>query len=232
MKFALVKGIKTHASNVESGTIGIDLWFTEYKLKACVGKFRQFWVYVDKKPILPEGYEPESEWHSSWKECMKEEYTEVICGQNNEHRADILTNEFAIEIQKSSICGFEVQNRINFYKELTNQRVIWIVNVFDPWKEKRIKTSKNKHGKFNQFDIKWSRGWYWVKEIAMNTDTHLYLDVGNNGVNLFKVWLHNGNLIGSWYKKTKFFDEYLKNYAECDYQKKPELFLHSLKFNG
>ncbi len=229
MKYALVNGKKTHAKNVKSGTIGNDLWFTNYKVKACVGKYRQFWVYQDGKPNLPEGYEPESEWHSNWKESLKDECTEVICGLNNEHRADILTNEYAIEIQKSSICGFEVQNRIDFYNELTNQRVIWIVNVFEPWKEKRIETVPSKKGKRNQFDIKWSRGWSWVKDIAKNTDTHLFLDVGSKGENLLKVWSYQGKLIGAWYKKSKFFDEYLKKHSKQEFNDEPQLFLDSLK---
>jgi hypothetical protein len=231
MKYAIVNGIKTHARNVNSGAIGNDLWYPDYKVKARVGKYRQFWVYQDGKPKLPEGYEPESEWHSSWKESLKEEYVEVICGSKNEHRADVLTNEYAIEIQKSSICGFEVENRINFYKELTGQRVVWVVNVFEPWKDKRIKTFQSKNGKINQFEIKWSRGWSWVKDIAKNTDTHLFLDVGNKANNLLKVWNYKGGLLGAWYKKDKFFDEYLKSYAKQEFINDPQLFVDSLRLD-
>lgn len=229
MKYALVNGNKTHAKDVNSGTIGNDIWFPEYEVKACVGKYRQYWVYTNGSPILPEGYEPESEWHSSWKASLIDEFAEVVCGENREHRADILTKEYAIEIQKSRICGFAVDERINFYKHLTDRRVIWIVNVFEPWKNDRIKTSISKDGKKNQFDIIWSRGWKWVIDIAKTTNTHLFLDVGSKGNNILKVWTFEGKLKGSWFKKVDFFDEFLKEYSLPEFQQNPELFVDNLK---
>jgi len=138
MKYALFNGEKTHAKNVESGTIGNDIWFPDYKVKACVGKYRQYWKYIDSSPQLPKGYEPESEWHAMWKKPILDSHCDVICGDNREHRADIKTNEYVIEIQKSPMDGFEVIERNKFYKNLSGNRLVWIVNIEKPWK--RINT--------------------------------------------------------------------------------------------
>jgi len=177
MKYAKFNNEKTHAKNVKSGDIGYDLWFEDYQVIACVGKYRQYWKYMGEKPQLPSGYEPETEWYAAWKYVIKDEYCEVICGENREHRADIKANEYVIEIQRSPIDGYAVIERNNFYKELTNNRVIWVVNVEEAWKGKRLKTDKlikNKYG--TSFSIIWSYAWKWVQEISITTDTELYLD--------------------------------------------------------
>ena len=89
MKYAKYNGQKTQAYTVKSGDIGTDLWYEDYEVVACVGKYRQYWKYTNDKPILPNGYEPESEWHAAWKKAIKDDFCEVVCGENREHRADI-----------------------------------------------------------------------------------------------------------------------------------------------
>lgn len=229
MKFALVNGKKTHAKNVVSGTIGRDLWFPDFEVKACVGKYRQYWIYVNDSPNIPDGYEPETEWHSSWKECLFDEFTEVICGNNREHRADILTTKCVIEIQKSRICGFAVQDRIEFYKKLTNTRVIWIVNVFEPWQKGRMKTKLSFDKNGNILDIEWEKKWSWVIDIAKTIDTNLFLDISPKGANMLKVWSYQGKLKGIWVKKTAFFETYLRPYSKIEYQNNADLFLELLR---
>ena len=93
MKYAIVNGVKTNIRDVEKGTIGFDCWYRDYQVKACKGHYMQYWKYTDQKPVLPEGYENETEWHECWKKLVNDECCEAICGGSNEHRADILTDK-------------------------------------------------------------------------------------------------------------------------------------------
>lgn len=214
MKFAKFNGLKTHAKNVVSGDKGRDLWFTEYEVVACVGKYRQYWKYINEKPVLPNGYEPETEWHASWKGAIIDEACEVICGANREHRADIKTDKFVIEIQKSPIDGWAVVERNEFYKKLTGNRVVWVVNVEKPWKEKRISTELVKTGKDGRFIIKWKYKWKWVEEISVTTDTRLFLDFNIQNDKLIYMWTYQNTTFGKWVYKADFFDEYLASVAK------------------
>ena len=227
MKFANVNGQRTNASQVNSGTMGNDLWFKDYKVIACVGKYRQYWKYKDEKPPLPGGYESETEWHAAWKAAIIDEYCEVICGENNEHRADIKTPQYVIEIQKSPIDGRDVEDRINFYNRLTKNRVIWIVNVEVPWKKKRITTTKLE--KDTAFLINWKYKWKWVEDISTNKNTHLYLDFNSQNNKLIKTWTFNNQLYGSWIMKEVFFKDYLSCVSKEPYKSKKEEFINVFK---
>ncbi len=141
MKYAIYKGVKTHAKDVNSGDIGHDIWFTNYQVKACVGKYRQYWKYIGDTPKLPKGYEAETEWHALYKQPISDDFCDVVCGDKREHRADIKGVNNVIEIQRKSIDGFVLEERTGFYKKLTNSRVIWVVDIQDPWKNGRIKTT-------------------------------------------------------------------------------------------
>ncbi len=214
MKYAKFKGKKTHAREAKSGDTGTDLWYDNYEVKACVGKYRQFWKYIDDKPQLPPGYEPETEWHAGWKAAVMDEYCEVVCGVNREHRADIKTDEYVIEIQKSPIDGHTVVERNAFYNQLTGARVIWIVNVEGPWKSKRISILPK--GKEGYLCLHWKNKWKWVEEISATTETHLYLDFNRLNDKLIKMWTYQGDNFCRWVKKLDFFDQYLKPAAvEC-----------------
>lgn len=215
MKYALFNGRKTHASQAKSGDIGNDLWYPSYEVVACVGKYRQYWKYTGEKPELPNGYEPETEWHAAWKMAIKDEHTEVICGENREHRADIKTAEHVIEIQKSPIDGRAVIERNQFYNNLTGARIIWIVNVEKPWKEKRISTEKLSNTK--GFIIKWKYHWRWVEEISLPNDTHLFLDFKPSSDKLIKMWSYKGQFYGLWIPKIEFFRTYLSSVAKQSY---------------
>lgn len=217
MKYANVNGIKTHAKHVASGTIARDLWFTSYEVVAYVGLYRQYWKYLSDKPQLPPGYEDETEWHASWKKALRDDACEVICGENNEHRADIRTNRYVIEIQKSSIDGRDVLERNAFYKRLMEKRLIWIVNVVKPWRDKRIVTTLSPDHKDGTFVIKWSYAWKWTLEISDTTDTLLYLDFNPHGNKLIYMWTHDKKLYGKWVPKMKFFNSFLREVALEEY---------------
>lgn len=209
MKYGIVKGKLTHIKEVKRGQIGLDNWFKTYKIKACKGKFREFWAYLDKKPNLPHGYENETEWHASWKELIKDDYTEVICGSNNEHRADIKVGQYVVEIQHSSIDGFILEERIDFYFNLNKEssRVIWVIDVQKQWKNKQFKLSSYKTP---QFKIKWRWKKDWALDIAKTTKTNLFLEYNFNSDKLILCWWHKGELYGKWVSKWSFLNTYCK----------------------
>lgn len=228
MKYALFNGKKTHAKNVNSGDRGFDLWFQNYPVIACVGKYRQYWRYDGDKPELPNGYEPETEWHAAWKQAVNDDNCEVICGENREHRADIKTDTHIIEIQRSSIDGWAVVERNLFYKNLTGSRVIWVVNVEKSWKNISTELINKK-----QFRITWKYAWKWVKEISQTTDTELYLDFNSQNDKLIKMWTYppkeSGTLHGTWVSKIDFFNKYLLPVAKQEYVTDKKSFLDIFK---
>lgn len=124
MKFALVNGVKTHIKDISRGMLGADCWHTNYAVIVCKGKYRQYWKYLDTHPPLKAGYENETEWHAAWKSAIKDDFCEVVMGDNNEHRADIYTLNHVIELQYSSIDIRDVIERNKFYNNITDNRVI------------------------------------------------------------------------------------------------------------
>ena len=224
-KFALVNGLKTKANQVSKGTIGNDVWFPEYEMKACVGKYRQFWIPVGDKPPLPRGYENETEWHQSWKSNLLDANVEVICGDENQHRADILTNDYVIEIQLSMMDGFDVEERNEFYSNLLDNRLIWVVNIEKPWR-KSITTELIP--KSRNFYIKWKRGWSWLKDIARTTQTHLYLDFNQKSEKMIHAWYHDRKLIGRWVDKHAFVEKYLSHIIDTSSCSSSEEFVKEL----
>lgn len=215
MKYALVNGRKTHIRDVERGTLGYDCWFRTYEVKACKGHYMQYWKYTEDKPVLPIGYENETEWHAAWKAAIKDDFCEVICGDNQEHRADIKTPKQVIELQYSGIPFEEVQRRNKFYTELTGSRIIWVVNTYKAWKNKRIVTTLSKDGRKGELLVQWSYPKRWVVDICESKSTTVLLDISPTANNLLQLWKHKNQLYGKWTKKEDFFCRYLKDIATC-----------------
>ncbi|HVT14317.1 MAG TPA: competence protein CoiA family protein [Fimbriimonadaceae bacterium] len=66
-------------------------------------------------------WEPETDWHRSWKALFDPEVVEVPMGP---HRADIATERVVVELQNSAISEEEIAAREAFYGSM-----IWIVNA-------------------------------------------------------------------------------------------------------
>ncbi|MCH5148151.1 MAG: hypothetical protein J1G05_02140 [Clostridiales bacterium] len=212
MRFALQNGKKVHIKDAVKGSLGQDCWFKNYTLKACKGDYLQYWRYVDDCPVLPKGYENETEWHIVWKSLVKDEYCEVISGFNNEHRADIKTPEYVIELQYSSISLTDAIERTEFYNALTGTRVIWIVNCYGASRKKHLEigTKKDK----NQWELYWKYPKKWAIDILRKNNTKVYLDISPNKNTMLRIWLHEGKLFCSWKNKQTFYNKYLKAYSD------------------
>lgn len=66
--------------------------------------------------------EPESAWHRSWKEMVRDDVTEVVMGN---HRADIVGNNgVVVELQKSSLAVEDIEEREKFYRNM-----IWLFDA-------------------------------------------------------------------------------------------------------
>ena len=208
MLLAIHNNIRKCAEEAGSGEIGTCPW-TGLEVKAHVGHIRQYWAYHGEKPNFERGYEPESEWHITWKAPIKDEYCEVVFGENNEHRADILgSNNTVIEIQKSIIDIRDSRERVEFYRNETNRRVIWIVDIQEFW-NKRFFLEKSKT--FATFNVKWKPKRTWLWDLASTTDTNLYLEFNQSNDKLLHVWIHKGEMYAKYFKKSDFFDSYMKD---------------------
>ena len=217
MKFALVKGKRKNIKDAVRGEVGYDCWHPQYTVQECVGHYLRYWKYVGERPLLPEGYENETEWHAAWKNGVKEEYCEVICGNSNEHRADIKTPDQVIEIQYSSISHEAATERSEFYRNLMgeNSRVIWIVNVYSVQKNIRFLPLGQEKAFFK---VDWKYPKKWVKDIAGYKNTRVYLDLLPRNNKLVHIWRHGEELFGNWETKEHFFATHFERYSEISFQ--------------
>ena len=140
-------------------------------------------------------YEPESEWHKSWKENFPKEQQEIVVGK---HRADIKNSKgIVIELQNSSISSEEIKEREEFYKEM-----IWLLNG------ETIGRNLSLNKKENYFTFRW----YHPPKRWLVTGKEIYIDLGDNKneVNQLKKELleideklEEGNLLGYYYFEKK-----------------------------
>lgn len=215
MLLALHYNRKKRAEDAGRGEFGICPW-SNLEVKAHVGLIRQFWAYTDKKPVFDKGYEPESEWHISWKTPIKDEYCEVIFGENNEHRADILgSNNTVIEIQRSKIDMRDSRERVEFYQNATNRRVIWVVDIQEFWNKRFFLKPSKERGKFT---VEWKPKRTWLWDLASTPDTNLYLEFNHSNDKLLHVWVHNTKMYTKYFKKEDFFNRYMLDVAKEEFQ--------------
>ena len=123
MKFAIVNGCKTEALK---GAKGICPNCGSELIAKC-GEFKMnHWAHKGVRNC-DSWWEPETEWHRSWKNNFPDEWQEYILLDeltNEKHIADILTiDKLVIEFQHSQIDPQERISRENFYKNM-----VWVVH--------------------------------------------------------------------------------------------------------
>jgi competence CoiA-like predicted nuclease len=84
------------------------------------------WEHQATKRDCDPWFEPESEWHRSWKRCVPKHRTEVVIGT---HRADILNSDgVVIELQNSYISLETIREREAYYRR-GGGRMLWVFNA-------------------------------------------------------------------------------------------------------
>lgn len=221
MLLAIHNGQRKRAEDAGSGEMGSCPW-TQHPVKAHVGLIRQYWAYEGGRPEFTRGYEPESEWHVSWKSPIHDEYCEVIFGDNNEHRADILgSNNTVIEIQRSIIDIRDSRERVQFYKQATNRRVIWVVDIQEFWKKRFFLDGKpDSSGHYN---VTWKPKRTWLWDLAATPDTNLFLEFNQSNDKLLQAWIHKGKMYVKFLTKLDFFKRYMRDVSKDEYANEPEL---------
>lgn len=118
-------------------------------------------------------YEPETKWHSDWKNKFPKNQQEVVMKKDYEkHIADIQTKKgFVIELQASPISAEDITIRENFYGYL-----IWILNY------QRFAKNLELRPKENYYSFRWRhppKSW-WVAKCP------IYIDITKNDLFLVK----------------------------------------------
>ena len=123
MKFALVDGTKTEAAKVFKGicpSCGSEL------IAKCGERKINHWAHKGTRTCDP-WWEPETEWHRSWKNNYPIEWQEVFLPDEKtgeKHIADVRTaHNLVIEFQHSHIDPKERATRERFY-----QNMVWVVD--------------------------------------------------------------------------------------------------------
>lgn len=215
MLLAIHNGERKRAERATRGAIGACPW-TQQPVKAHVGLLRQYWTYIGGAPTFPNGYEPESEWHLTWKTPIQDQYCEVIFGNNNEHRADILgSNETVIEIQRSIIDIRDSRERVEFYQRETGKRVIWVVDIQEFWRKRFTLDGKPNHE--GRYKVNWKPKRTWLWDLAANTKTNLFLEFNQSNDKLLHVWVHDKMMVAKFIKKTEFFERYMQGVAKPEF---------------
>ena len=120
MRFALDKTTNKRIEPTK-GAIAVCQCCKRDVIPKC-GKIRvHHWAHKNKSHC-DRWWEPETEWHRSWKDEFPHDWQEVIKydEENNEkHIADVFnpSKELVIEFQNSSINIDELQSRERFYKK-------------------------------------------------------------------------------------------------------------------
>ncbi len=137
-------------------------------------------------------------------------------GANNEHRADILgADNTVIEIQRSVIDIRDSRDRIDFYRNATGRRVIWVVDIQEFWRTRFFLSSKPDSKGFYSVTWKPKRTWLW--DIAATTDTNLFLEFNQSSDKLLQAWIHQGYMFAKFVTKREFFMRYLNEVAKPEY---------------
>src|SRR5450755_3676026 len=122
MKYALINGIRAEAKKGFKGTCP----YCEAELIAKCGDVKiNHWAHLENRNCDP-WWEPETEWHRSWKNNFPEDWQEFPFKDretNERHIADIHTNDgLIIEFQHSAINPNERIARERFYINM-----IWVI---------------------------------------------------------------------------------------------------------
>jgi hypothetical protein len=125
MKFALVCGKRTEATKGARGVCPNSDCNSE--LIAKCGKIRtNYWAHKSKRNC-DAWWEPETEWHRSWKNNFPSDWQEIVLSDeltSEKHIADVRTKHgLVIEFQHSHIDPDERTLREKFYKNM-----IWVVD--------------------------------------------------------------------------------------------------------
>lgn len=215
MLIALHNNQRLRAEAAGSGSIGTCPW-TNRPVKAHVGLIRQYWACIGGQPTFKNGYEPESEWHISWKTPIQDQFCEVVMGSNNEHRADILgSNNTVVEIQRSIIDIRDSKDRIEFYKHATGRRVIWVIDIQEFWRKRFFLSNKPDPKGF--FSVSWKPKRTWLWNIAATPETNLFLEFKQSSDQLLQAWIHQGDMFARFVRKQEFFMRYMDDVAKPEY---------------
>lgn len=130
MKFALVNGDKVEATKGARGlcpSCGSEL------IAKCGEVNVSHWAHKGNRNCDP-WWEPETDWHRSWKDKFPKEWQEVVqrAESGEKHIADVKTESgYVLEFQHSPLSSEERRSRNAFYS-----RLVWVV---DGLKRKRDK---------------------------------------------------------------------------------------------
>lgn len=164
-------------------------------------------------------YEEMSLWHSSWQDQYSLDEQEVIMRKEHiTHIADVYIKEHktVIEFQHSSLAYEEFIDRNEFYTSLSN-RLVWVFDMREVYREKRIVNIKNSETKFyypnpnkvfQNLNIK-------------DNNLHIFFQIegtdNTENVTLIKLtWISNKGIIyfcGDIYSKEQFDNFILEKYT-------------------
>jgi competence CoiA-like predicted nuclease len=164
-------------------------------------------------------YEPETQWHRSWKLTFGKENSEIkIIKEDCWHVADVLTEgKVVIELQNSPIQKDIIRRREEFYGE----RMIWLINGIEFRDNFYIKDWDNKlnwwnpqKNNFKHREVKKMFKWEYPRKSWENTQRHIFIDFHDKSL----FWVHKGMGTkrgeGKYVSKQEFVSKYGGDYKK------------------
>lgn len=207
MYFALVNGQRRPASPGAAGVCelcGGDVF-------AKTGRIRRWhFAHANRTGDCDSWYEPETEWHSTWKSYFPDDWRErVVVRDGVRHRADVLTSRgVVLEFQHSIIAVDDMHAREQFW----GRDLMWVFDLREPYEAGRLKLlpeTKKQPSAWNS-DPQFFYRIYWTyprKSIGMSTawqarNDHrygVYFDVGDDYLYALQAFsMRSDNKAGGW----------------------------------
>lgn len=206
MYFAIVNGKRSPATPGATGICELCL----EPVYAKTGRIRAWhFAHANRSSDCDSWYEPETDWHRTWKSYFPEDWREVVVDRDGKrHRADVLTpSGVVLEFQHSIISLDDIEARDRFY----GKSLRWIFDVREPYEAGRLafypmqKTDpRSPKGSDPEFYYKLS--WkYPRKSIGLSTAWQqrydrkfgIFFDVGDDYLYALQVWrIHDARAVG------------------------------------
>jgi competence protein CoiA len=136
------------------------------------------WHWAHEAAECDPWYEPESEWHISWKKRFPPAWQEVVVGN---HRADIRTPKLVVELQSTGISPEEITERETHYRNM-----VWLVRGHDF----ADNISLRQRDGYLSFRWRWPRKSWWAARMP------IVIDLPDRMIHVRK--LHNNTPCGGW----------------------------------
>lgn len=143
--------------------------------------------------------EGESAWHVGWKERWPADCRERVLGANREHRADVYSGGYVVELQHSSISASEIVERETFYEKHAAMGMVWLFDAIEPYRSGRLEVvPEGPEGAPVHHNFRWGA----ARKTILAAKHPIYFDLGGGELLMVrKIHKEDGKRTRGWGNK-------------------------------